>query len=96
MVGWSKIEELVNCSTHRNLPALRITHLCGSHEQEVDTIAAVGRVVDVVSREGEEGRHLPQDIGRMVHVHVLEDADLADDILPHRNRHRPSNEVVTK
>lgn len=44
------------------------------------------RVVDVVAGKGEEGRHLPQYVGRVVQVHVLEDADLTHYVLPNSNR----------
>lgn len=39
-------------------------------------------VVDVVAAKGEEGRHLPQNVGGVVHIQVLEDADLTHDVLP--------------
>lgn len=41
------------------------------------------RFVDVVSGKGEKGRHVPQDVRRVVRVHVLENTDFAQNILSH-------------
>lgn len=43
----------------------------------------MGRFVDVIPGEGEEGRHVPQDVRGVVRVHVLENADFAQNILPY-------------
>lgn len=52
------------------------------------------RIVDVVAGKGEEGRHLSQDVGGVIQVHVLEDADLGQDILTQGNREQPTEVVV--